>query len=188
MTPAQIVLAGGAGVDFDSECAKIKAEFDPKIVSGPHEDLDVPKGYQRQHIVPTSNLHVKGRSGPKVPGCEGYSTASGWCYGVFDDQRQGTEHKLITDTEREFAQELEGAKKNATLKEWLDMEEKNMAETLPTDDKELAKAAAKCLRMEAEKHFAEQGVDPNTPLRNGQARGKPPKSSATKGKRTGGRK
>jgi hypothetical protein len=107
---------------------------------------------------------------------------------VFDDQRQGTEHKLITDTEREFAQELEGAKKNATLKEWLDMEEKNMAETLPTDDKELAKAAAKCLRMEAEKHFAEQGVDPNTPLRNGQARGKPPKSSATKGKRTGGRK
>jgi hypothetical protein len=189
-TPAQIVLAGGAGVDFDSECAKIKAQFNPPIVSGTHSDLKEvrPPGYERQHIVPTSNLHVEGRSGPRIPGCDGYSTGTGWCYLVFDNQREGTEHKLITDTEKNFAQKLEGDEKHGTLKEWLDMEEKNMAKTLPTDDKELAQKAAKCLRMEAEKHFAEQGVSPDTPLRNGQALGEPPPQPPTNSAELGGDK
>jgi hypothetical protein len=216
MVPAQVILAGGAGVaNFNDECAKVFAAFSPPIVSGTYSSVssqrqadvaengsDSPyKNQQSEHFVPNSNLkNGPGRGGENIPGGGDYSEGTGFTYNVYDDQSQGTEHKWLTDAERQYAQELEGQTppQNASLNDWLDRMEGKTAEMLDDDGlqrqvgqggrsrikdaqnmskedrKKLAQAAAKCLRLQAEAQFKKQKVSPGTPLRNGQAGGLPP--------------
>lgn len=201
--------------DFDSECAKVFAAFSPPITAGTYSsvssqrqadvnqrgDKSPLKDQQSEHFVPNSNLQAgPGRTGPTIPGGGNYTEGTGFAYNVYDDQLEGTEHKWLTDMERDFAQKLENQvpPKNATLNEWLDHMEKTTADGLekklerkagegvkrsrikdakklsPKQRKKLAQAAAKCLRTMAEKQFAKKGVSGDTPLRNGQAEGAPP--------------
>jgi hypothetical protein len=219
MVPAVVVKAGGAGVPSEEECNQIYAKFDPPIQTGTYrsvsesrrEDVreqgdDSPfRNQQSEHFVPNSNLQTtRGDSSTNIPGADGYSEGGGFCYNVYDDQVQGTEHKWLTDVERDFSNELENGAppRNATVDEWLDKMEDSTAQMLddeelqrrpgeegrsrirdaenmsPEDRKKLAQAAAKCIRNEAQKQFARQGVALNTPLRNGQAGGAPPPPSA----------
>lgn len=212
MVAAQVVLAGGAGAG-SAECASIYAQFNPPIVSGTyssvsssrqehvreHGDASPFKNQQSEHFIPNSNfMEGPGRTGPTVPGAGNYSEGTGFTYNVYDDQSQGTEHKWLTDAERDFATRLESQGQNATAGEWLDNMEGETEKMLDNENlqrtkggeprsrindaksksaaerKALAKAAAKCLRMEAEQQLKKQGVSLDTPLRNGQAGGRPP--------------
>ena len=180
MVQAKIVKAGGAGGKATMTCAEILACFDPKIKFGSHEDMvGSKKGYQAEHIIPTSAVHESGRSGPRVAGASGYSTPGALTWMVGDGQSAGQEHKILTDAMREFSQQNSVDGRNAPLKEWLDKYEdaakkalkegKPKRKTDPKYDRDsLIDAAAKCIRLAAEDAFANMKppVKPDTKLRN----------------------
>src|SRR5215469_10331767 len=128
MVQAKIVLAGGAGVAgaVSLACQKVFAQFDPPIVTGNYSDVRAANaaagnGCQAEHHVPNNCFQSdRGNSASNVSGAENYSEETGFCYNVFDDQSQGTEHKFLTDAERAFSQSnaLDGEDK--TLGQWLD--------------------------------------------------------------------
>lgn len=173
---------GAAGATMD--CAAIFQAFDPPIEMGSHEEMQGSRAnYQAEHVPPCSNFHDSGRGGPRIPGCSNYNTGSAMTWNVFDGQCTGAEHKALTDAMRLFSKANEAASKNATLKEWMDEYEEATkkclrdSKTRKSDEKldadDLAAAAAKCIRQAVDASLAGK-VDQNTPLRNGQARGKPP--------------
>ena len=120
MVQLKVVKAGGAGGKKDLTCAEILASFEPPIEFGSHEDMVGSKRkYQAEHIIPTSAAHESGRSGPRVPGCEGYATSGALTWMVGDGQSAGAEHKLLTDPMREFSQANDLAGEQAPLSKWL---------------------------------------------------------------------
>jgi hypothetical protein len=180
MVQAKIVKGGGGGAPAEMDCAAILASFDPPIEFGPHCDMvgSMP-GYQAEHIVPTSAMHESGRSGPRMPGCEGYSTPDALTWMVGDGQSAGTEHRLLTDPMREFSQLNDLADQQAPLSEWLDEYQQGAADALRNgqpqrgtppglDRDSLIDAAAECIREAAAAAFAamDPPVTPDTPLRN----------------------
>jgi hypothetical protein len=178
MVQAKIVKGGGAGSVADMDCAAILASFDPPIEFGPHSEMvgSMP-GYQAEHIVPTSAAHQSGRSGPTMPGCEGYSTSGALTWMVGDGQSAGMEHKLLTDPMREFSQLNDLADRQAPLSEWLDKYKDGAKDALKNgkpprttpeglDRDALIDAAAECIAEAAAAAFAEMGVAPETPMRN----------------------
>ena len=180
MVQAKVVKSGGAGGTADMTCAQILASFDPPIEFGPHSEMvgSMP-GYQAEHVVPTSAAHESGRSGPRVEGCEGYSTSSALTWMVGDGQSEGMEHKLLTDPMREFSQANDLAGEQAPLSEWLDEYKEGAKDALKNgkpprttpddlDRDSLIDAAAECIRLAAEEAFANMDppVTPDTPLRN----------------------
>ena len=194
MVQLKVVKGGGAGTTVDMDCAAIFNCFDPPVEMGPHEDMDKSVARQAEHVPPCSNMHVKGRGGPSIPGCEKYSTPNAMTWMVEDGQRSGAEHQRLTKAMRDFSQQ--NGSTNKTLKQWMDKYEtaakdvlkgrnvKDHAKNLDKD--QLAAAAAKCIRDKVDESFKGK-VDQNTPLRNGQAGGKPPPPRPTLGGRAGGR-
>ena len=185
MVQVKVVKGGGAGGKKKMSCASIYASFSPPIRVGPYKKLKGRKGWQREHYPPCSNFHNSGRGGPKIGGCSGYSTDAAPTYLVFDGQKVGTQHRQLTESARDLSKALESKGENNSLKQWLDKGQKDIAESIndnkklkcdpERDRKALAEAAAKCIRMEAEKYFKEKAkIDESTKLRNGQAQGKPP--------------
>jgi hypothetical protein len=185
MVQAKVVKGAGGGAGAKMDCDAIFACFDPPVEMGPHEDMDKSRERQAEHVPPCSNMHVKGRGGAKVSGCDNYSTSRAQTWMVEDGQKLGAEHQRLTQSMREFAKANEGAipPKNASLKEWMDEYQKAAKDVLKDrpvktsakhlDKDSLAAAAAECIRERVDASFAGK-VDQNTPLRNGQARGKPP--------------
>jgi hypothetical protein len=181
MVPAKVVKAGGAGSVADMDCKAIFACFDPPIVMGPHEDMVKSREWQAEHVPPCSNMHVSGRGGPTIPRCENYSTAKAMTWSVEDGQRLGTEHQQLTKAMRDYSYANGSA--NKSLKEWMDKYQEAATDVLKKrkvkDDAkhlnkdELAAAAAKCIRDRVDESFKGK-VAQDTPLRNGQAQGKPP--------------
>jgi len=193
MVPAQVVLAGRSGLTaaVQAACEKVYAQFDPPIVTGKYSSLDIAKGQQREHGVANSAMQSeRGKSASNVPDAPGYTEGGGFCFTVFDGQSQGTEHKWLTDAAKEFHEKLSAQGKGGTLKEHLDQSQKNWEKSLKEKlrrrkrqaprsrikdaDKKtkkerdaLAKAAAKCLRMEAEKAFSAQDVPMSAKCRAG---------------------
>jgi hypothetical protein len=180
MVQAKIVKGGGGGAPQEMDCAAILASFDPPIEFGPHSEMvgSMP-GYQAEHIVPTSAAHQSGRSGPTMPGCDGYSTPDALTWMVGDGQSEGMEHKLLTDPMREFSQANDLANRQAPLSEWLDEYKEGAKDALKNgkpqrktpdglDRDSLIDAAAECITEAAEAAFAamDPPVTPETPLRN----------------------
>lgn len=177
----KVVKGAGRGGTVEMDCDAIFACFDPPVEMGPHEDMD--KSYERQaeHVPPCSNMHVKGRGGASIHGAEKYSTSKAMTWMVEDGQRGGAEHQRLTAAMRKFAQD--NGSTNKTLKEWMNKYEKAAKDVLKDrkvkksaekyDKDQLAAAAAKCIRDKVDASF-EGKVAQNTPLRNGQAGGKPP--------------
>lgn len=180
MVQAKIVKGAGAGTGAEMDCAAILASFDPPIEFGSHADMvgSMP-GYQAEHIVPTSAMHQSGRSGPTMPGCEGYSTSGALTWMVGDGQSAGMEHKLLTDPMREFSQANDLAGQQAPLSDWLDKYQDAAKDALKNgkpprttpeglDRDSLIDAAAECIREAAAAAFASMDppVTPDTPLRN----------------------
>lgn len=182
MVQVKIVKGGGAGAGPGKmTCDEICAAFDPPIKFGTHSEMvGSKKGYQAEHIVPTSAAHVKGRGGDLMPGCEGYSTPGALTWMVRDGQKAGQEHKLLTDPMREFSQANDVAGKQAPLKDWLNEYEKGAKDALKNakpkrkikdkslDEDSLIAAAAKCIKDRAAKSFADMDppVMPDTKMRN----------------------
>jgi hypothetical protein len=152
MTPAQIVLAGGAGVDFAAKCAKVYAEFDPPIVTGSYSAVSrarqeanaearnagTKSGFENQqseHMCPNCNLQSsRGDSSTNIGGASGYTEGGGFTYNVYDDQSQGTEHRWLTDAECHFADTIAARDKPASIGEWIDHMGDQAAEMLDSDD------------------------------------------------------
>jgi len=180
MVQAKIVKGAGKGAKKKMTCAQIFASFDPPIEFGSHEDMVGSKdGYQAEHIIPTSAMHESGRSGPRIDGCDGYSTPEALTWMVGDGQSEGMEHKILTDAMREFSQANDLAGEQAPLSEWLDQYEEGAKDALRDgkpprttpkglDRESLINAAAACIRAMAAEAFAKMDppVKPNTELRN----------------------
>src|SRR5262245_45618997 len=104
MVKAVVVKGGGAGTPKEMSCAAIFACYDPPIEMGPHHEMQGSRpNHQAEHVPPCSNMHVKGRSGPKIPGCENYDTSKAMTWMVNDGQKRGTEHRRLTQAMREFS-------------------------------------------------------------------------------------
>ena len=173
-----VVVKGGGKASLT--CEQIFALFDPPIEFGAHKDMQGTKdGYQAEHIVPTSAFHVKGRGGDLFnDGCKGYSTSDALTWMVSDKQKEGQEHKLLTDPMRKFSQENSLNNQNAPLSKWLDKYEEGARDALKNgkinrtikdpslDRDDLIDKAAKCIRARAEKAFKDAGIPLTTPLRN----------------------
>jgi hypothetical protein len=208
MVAAQVILAGGAAVAFDTECAKVFAEFDPPIVAGTYDQVSKQRqeanaaaekqgttsGFEKQqseHMSANSNFQSdRGNNASNIKGASGYSEGRGFSYNVYDDQSQGTEHRWLTDAAIATGDRAKAAGGPHTLKDSLDAAEKNAANMLDREDlqrkkddvkrsrvkdaknktpeqrKALANAAARCLRLGAEKQYANDKVEPDTELRN----------------------
>jgi hypothetical protein len=62
------------------------------------------QSWQAEHPIPNSCfINGKGRTGPTVPHAGKYAEGKALCFWVEDDQSQGTEHKFITDFERDIS-------------------------------------------------------------------------------------
>ena len=179
MVKVVVLKAGGAGRGRSLDCATICAAFTPPIEFGSHSEMvSTLRGYQAEHIVPTSAFHKKGRKGPKMPGCDDYSTPQGLTWMAFDGQTAKKEHKILTDQMRLFSKKNDGAGKQASLKGWLDEYEKGAKNALDKakpqrkikddshDPDSLRAAAAKCIREHAAEAFRAMPVAMNTKLRN----------------------
>jgi hypothetical protein len=208
MSPAQVVLSGGAGLSAatQSACDNVLAQFDPPIIVGTYDsvskarqkanstDPNSPhKSGQSEHGVANSAFQSdRGNNASNIPGASGYSEGGAFAFSVFDGQSAGTEHKWLTDAAKDFHERMAAKGKNATLSEHLDESQKNWEKSLDEnltrkkgekprsrikdaekkskqERKDLAKAAAKCLRMMAEAEFKKQKISLTAKLRNGLA-------------------
>jgi hypothetical protein len=182
MVKVMVVKGGGAGLKPGKmKCDEVFAAFDPAIKFGSHSEMvGSKKGYQAEHIVPTSAMHVKGRGGDLIEGAEGYSTSGALTWMVRDGQKANQEHKLLTDPMREFSQANNLVDEEAPLKDWLKKYEDGVKDALTkakpkrkiknknVSEESLIAAAAECIRDRAAKAFAEMEppVKPTTKLRN----------------------
>lgn len=192
MVQSKVVKGAGRGAGATMDCDAIFACFDPPIEMGPHEDMNKSRARQAEHVPPCSNMHVKGRGGTRIPGCENYDTSAAMTWMVEDGQRLGTEHQRLTKAMREFSQANEAAGKNASLKQWMDKYQQECKKVLKDravkrsakhlDKDSLAQAAAECIRERVDDSFKGK-VDQKTPLRNGQAQGKAPTAPVRTGRR-----
>jgi hypothetical protein len=157
-------------------------------------NADPDSGYksgQSEHGVANSGFQSdRGNNASNIPGAEGYSEGGAFAFSVFDGQSAGTEHKWLTDAAKDFHEQLQAEGREGTLRDHLDQSQKNWEKSFEEnlqrkkgekprsrikdadkktkqERKDLAKAAAKCLRMMAEAQFAKQKISLNTKLRNG---------------------
>ena len=181
MVQAKVVKGAGAGTGGEMSCSEVFACFDPEIEFGSHKEMvGSLKGYQAEHIIPTSAFHELGRGGPRMPGCDAYSTPTALTFMVRDGQSKGETHKLLTDPMRQFSQANDLAGRQAPLSEWLDKYEDGAKNALKNakppraikpehkdlDVDDLTDAAAECIRAMAEEAFDEMGIKSDTALRN----------------------
>jgi hypothetical protein len=175
----------------DKKRQKVLEKYNIVMKKYKHLKEDKKRGYQREHIPPNS-CFVKGpgRKGPTVDGAGDYDEGEAMTFFVYDNQRAGTEHKVLTDKERQFAQSLEehDPPKQATVTQWLDEMEKAIAEMYSSKEvkrtrrkaqarftKAEAVLIARCIRMEIQDNLKALDVDMNTKLRNGMVGGDEPK-------------
>lgn len=173
-----------------AKCAPSRAEVFEKygIVIGPYNKLKGKPGYQREHFIPNSCFMAQpGRTGQTVPGAEGYSVGKAITYLVYDNQSAGTEHKYLTDRERDFASKMEQSPEQfATIDQWLDEMENATVESFmkPGDDlsgcdiatkrplsASEAKLVAKCIRQEYQDSLDKLGIKKDVKLGNSINRG-----------------
>ncbi len=107
---------------------------------GPYADIKVTNGYQREHPIPVAcylSEAAKGRnrsSIPTIPDVGFLHEGRAIAYVVFDGQTIGTEHRVLTDIERNFTMMLIKQNRLATHGEWVDVMIEKIAEILVRDD------------------------------------------------------
>ncbi len=108
-----------------------------------------------------------------------YNEGDAIIYFVYDDQNKGTEHRYLTDVEKDYGKKLNEKGEYATVNDWLDHMEIETAKSLSMDSierapgvyepripEEDASDVAKAIRIEAELYFDNAGVDKNAPMAN----------------------
>ncbi|WP_435237810.1 hypothetical protein ACR30L_09735 [Psychromonas sp. PT13] len=158
------------------------------FIVGPYKELkkiSMP-GFQREHVIPHSNFTSRSKlpneARAKVPiGDEfgTYNEGDAITYFVFDDQSKGTEHRYLTDVEKNYAKSLHDQGKFASVNEWLDHMEVETAKSLSMDTiartpgvyearvpKDEAEAVAKAIRIDTENYLDLAGVNKDAPMSN----------------------
>lgn len=160
------------------------------VVVGPYKQLQkISKpGFQREHFLPHSNFMERsrnaksGESRSDVPirsEFGDYTEGDAFTYFVYDDQSKGTEHRYITDVEKQYAQSLNKKGEFATVTQWLDHMESATAKMfsdinveisegvtgarIPADD---AADVAKAIRIEYENQLDILRVDKSAKMSN----------------------
>lgn len=143
-------------------------------------------GYQREHFLPHSNFMTRskqaGEARSNVPIGEefgSYSEDDAITYFVYDAQKAGTEHRYLTDVEKNYARQLEARGEHATVTQWLDHMEAETAKSLPLETIERADGEfvgripdddatdiAKAIRIEYEAQLDRMGVNKNARMSN----------------------
>lgn len=169
----------------------------------PYDKLKpIPPGTQREHLFVHSGSYGEyrksGQSRESVAVAEGFgdlTEKNALCLFVDDAQKHGTEHKMLTDADRNFAKELknaDGGEQFKTINEWLDHKEKalqqmteanhlkrppseagsNRLDGLNKEQKStMAKLAAHSVMQATRIHMKNLGADLNTRVSNRIARG-----------------
>jgi hypothetical protein len=98
----------------------------------------IPAGCQREHLLPHSCIYAeykaKGQSRANVGTVKTMgklTEANALCIYVDDAQKIGTQHKMLTDADRDFAKALkqaDGGESYRTVNDWLDNKEKALAQ------------------------------------------------------------
>lgn len=201
--------------DNCAECKLIYQAFYPPLVtihygdaSDYRESNPLYAFHQAEHFIPNS-CFLSGTRSSKTPmqGAPNYSEAKAPTYLIYDDQTQGTEHKHLTDKERDACQSAENQATFGTLEQWLNKMQAECASMLVdqlyrqghryvkqgveaprprvlpfgVDPGKLAVAAAQCVRWEMERVYVDELKIPMTTLlRNGLVpNAKAPGKSAT---------
>uniref|UniRef100_UPI0024B5A312 RHS repeat domain-containing protein n=1 Tax=Marinomonas lutimaris TaxID=2846746 RepID=UPI0024B5A312 len=158
------------------------------VVVGPYKKLQgiTKKGYQREHFIPHSCFmerskyaNEKRSNVPIGKDFGNYNEADAITYFVFDDQSKGTEHRYLTDVEKDYAKSLDQKGEYATVNEWLDHMESETAKSLSMETierapgvyearipEEEAALVAKAIRIDAENYLDEAGVDKDAKMSN----------------------
>lgn len=143
-------------------------------------------GYQREHFLPHSNFATRSKlpseARNRVPIGEefgSYNEDDAITYFVYDGQKAGTEHRYLTDIEKDYARELEARGEHATVTQWLDFMEAETAKSLPLETIERADGefvgripeddatdVAKAIRLEYEAQLDRMGVNKNAKMSN----------------------
>ena len=158
------------------------------ITIGSYKDMKkiTKEGYQREHFLPHSNFMTRSKMSKEarsnVPinkDFGDYNENDAITYFVFDDQSKGTEHRYLTDVEKQYAKLLQDKGEFATVTQWLDHMEAQTAISLSMDT--IARApelyaakvpvedagdVAKAIRIEAENYLDSAGVNKNAPMSN----------------------
>ncbi|WP_028865915.1 hypothetical protein [Psychromonas aquimarina] len=177
-------------IELDVQKPKVRQKLYAKhgLVVGPYKELQkISKpGYQREHVVPHSNFMSRSKlpneARANVPIAKEFGTyneADAITYFVFDDQSKGTEHRYLTDVEKNYAKSLHAQGKFASANEWLDHMEGETAQSLSMDTierspgvyearipKEEAQVVAKAIRIDTENYLDQAGVNKDAPMSN----------------------
>lgn len=167
-----------------------------KIAIGTYKELGLTKHsdfkqaqFQREHMPPYSCFYKDDRDTdghqhrshrPINENCGNYSEDKALCFFVHDGQTKGTEHRMLTDGAKAFAQSLHDKGQHATTREWLDAavkwNTKMLMHRLKYDKnhqqhsaKQLAAQAKKtaiALRNVTQAHMLALGVDMDAKLAN----------------------
>jgi hypothetical protein len=111
-------------------------EFDPPVTVLTYKDSKAasrngtrPQNVQAEHPIPNSCFMVgTGRTGATVPNVGVYCEGDALTFWVEDDQSHGTEHKFLTDKERELCVECFNKKQFPTIEQWFRYMENNWKE------------------------------------------------------------
>ena len=158
------------------------------VVVGPYKKLQgiTKEGYQREHFIPHScfmerSKYAKEKRSNVPIGKDfgNYNEADAITYFVFDDQSKGTEHRYLTDVEKDYAKSLDKKGEYATVNEWLDHMESETAKSLSMETierapgvyearipEEEAALVAKVIRIDAENYLDNAGVNKDAKMSN----------------------
>ncbi|MGO3847541.1 MAG: RHS repeat-associated core domain-containing protein [Pseudoalteromonas prydzensis] len=158
------------------------------VVVGPYKKLQgiTKEGYQREHFIPHScfmerSKYAKEKRSNVPIGKDfgNYNEADAITYFVFDDQSKGTEHRYLTDVEKDYAKSLDKKGEYATVNEWLDHMESETAKSLSMETierapgvyearipEEEAALVAKAIRIDAENYLDNAGVNKDAKMSN----------------------
>lgn len=152
-----------------------------------------PDNVQAEHFVPNSCFIIgTGRKGAVVHGAGSYTEGRALTYWVDDDQKAGTEHKFLTDLERNFCLTCESKGQFPTLNQWLEFMQWATTESLlqhrdyvgSGEALPAAQKAAYAVRYKMQQHFVTVlKADLNCHLGNGIVGGVAPPKTVSKSQR-----
>lgn len=167
-----------------------------KIAIGTYKELGLNRHsdfkqaqYQREHMPPYScfykdnrdtDTYQSRRDQPINEHCGVYSEDKALCFFVHDGQTKGTEHRMVSDGAKAFAQSLHDRGEHATTRQWLDAAvewntkmlmhrlkyDKDHQKHSARDLAAQAKKTAIALRNVTQAHMLALGVDMDTKLAN----------------------
>ncbi|WP_299265151.1 hypothetical protein [uncultured Psychrosphaera sp.] len=124
------VVTGGIDDRLNSPEGCMNILEDAKAITGGFKELEgvysglLKAGYQRDHIIPISNMLMPGEKRESVnakliEGLGSYNVDNAYTLFLNDSQTKGEEHRMASEGQRAFAEECLAKGEQATLIEWI---------------------------------------------------------------------